>query len=104
MSELPYRTDTLRPEAVSDELAPTIAELGLEENCRQLVDEGYTVIENAASPEFNERFRDTIIRTARRIGDRPAAGGKSRRHLRPGWQSFCTIPAPGLIGNHGGIR
>ena len=71
MSELPFRTGTLPPEAISDELLPTIRELGLEENCRQLVEEGYTVIENVASPEFNERFREAIIRTARPIGEGP---------------------------------
>lgn len=59
-----FRMDTLPPEAISEELAPAIAEFGLEQNCRQLMEEGYTVIENVASPEFNERLREAIIRTA----------------------------------------
>ena len=53
--------DTLPPDAISEELAPVIAELGLEENCRQLAMEGWTVVENAASEEFNTRLRDKIL-------------------------------------------
>jgi hypothetical protein len=52
--------DTLPPDAISEELAPTIEALGLAENCRQLAMEGWTVIEDAATPEFNARFRETI--------------------------------------------
>ena len=51
------RTDSLPPEVISPELVPAIAELGLEQNCRQLVMQGWTVIENVSSPEFNERLR-----------------------------------------------
>ena len=54
-------TDTLPPDAISEELAPTIEALGLGENCRQLVMQGWTVIENVSSPEFNTRFRDKIM-------------------------------------------
>jgi hypothetical protein len=53
--------DTLEPEAISEELAPVIAELGLEENCRELAEEGWTVVENAASAEFNARLRRKIL-------------------------------------------
>jgi hypothetical protein len=53
--------DTLPPGEVSAELAPVVEELGLEDNCRQLAEEGWTVIRNAASPEFNERFRNRIL-------------------------------------------
>ena len=53
--------DTLAPETISDELRPTIEEFGLEENCRQLATEGWTVVEDVASPEFNERLRDKIL-------------------------------------------
>lgn len=60
--------DTLPPEAISEELAPLIAELGLEENCRQLAMEGWTVIENAATPAFNTRMRETILDLQRREG------------------------------------
>ena len=54
--------DTLAPEAISEELSPVIAELGLEGNCRELAENGWTVVENAASEEFNARFRETILR------------------------------------------
>ncbi len=52
--------DTLPPDAISDELAPAIEELGLLENCRQLAMEGWTVIENVATPGFNASFREKI--------------------------------------------
>ena len=51
---------TLAPDAISDELRPTIEEFGLEDNCRQLAQEGWTVVEDVASPEFNERLRGKI--------------------------------------------
>ena len=53
--------DTLAPETISDELRPTIEEFGLEENCRQLATEGWTVVEDVASAEFNERLRNKIL-------------------------------------------
>ena len=68
-----FLRETLPPEAISDELAPTIAELGLTENCRQLAEEGWTVVENAATPAFNERLRNTILRLAG-DGDGPRGG------------------------------
>ena len=52
--------DTLPPDAISDELAPAIEELGLLENCRQLAMEGWTVIEDVATPDFNARLREKI--------------------------------------------
>ncbi len=54
--------DTLAPEAISEELSPVIAELGLDGNCRELAENGWTVVENAATEEFNARFRETILR------------------------------------------
>lgn len=54
--------DTLAPDEISPELAPAIDELGLRENCRELIMNGWTVIEDVSSPEFNERFRETILR------------------------------------------
>ena len=53
--------DTLAPEMISDELAPTIEALDLEYNCRQLATEGWTVVEDVASAEFNERLRNKIL-------------------------------------------
>lgn len=60
--------DTLAPEVISADLAPVIKELGLVEHCRQLAMEGWTVVENAASPAFNTRFRNTILEVTHRRG------------------------------------
>ncbi len=57
----PMYSDTLPPGTISEELAPVIAELGLEGNCRQLAMEGWTVVEEAATLEFNARFRAKIM-------------------------------------------
>jgi hypothetical protein len=58
MPQLLY--DTLPPDAISEELAPVIDELGLRENCRQLAMEGWTVVEAAASEEFFARLAAKI--------------------------------------------
>ena len=55
------RSDTLPPDAISDVLLPVVEELGLLGNCRQLAAEGWTVIENAADPEFVARLRKGIL-------------------------------------------
>ncbi|MEE9208003.1 MAG: hypothetical protein V3U67_06435 [Gemmatimonadota bacterium] len=49
------------PSEVSESLAATAAELGLEKNFRQLEEEGYTVIEDAAPQELFQRLRGTIL-------------------------------------------
>ena len=64
--------DTLPPEAISEELAPVIAELGMESNCREIAEQGWTVIENAATPEFNDRLRAKILELS---GAEPETGG-----------------------------
>lgn len=53
--------DTLPPDVISDELLPEIERLGLIDNCRQLAMEGWTVIEDAASREFNADLREKIL-------------------------------------------
>ena len=45
-------------------LAPRIAEFGLEANCRQLADEGYTVVQDAAPLDFFARLRQSILEKA----------------------------------------
>lgn len=57
--------ETLPPDGISDELAPAIGELGLEQNCRELAMQGWTVIENPASQDFNARFREKILEMAK---------------------------------------
>jgi hypothetical protein len=46
--------------AVSDELAPRIAALGLEDNLAELREQGYTVI--AADRAMTDRLREAILR------------------------------------------
>ncbi|MFQ5697252.1 MAG: phytanoyl-CoA dioxygenase family protein [Myxococcota bacterium] len=46
---------------VSSELAPTIAKLGLERNCRELAELGYTVVEDAGTLEFIARLRERVL-------------------------------------------
>ena len=62
--------DTLAPDAISTELAPVIDALGLAENCRQLAAQGWTVLHDVATAEFNVRLRNTILKL---VGDRPGA-------------------------------
>jgi hypothetical protein len=57
----PKAWETLAPEKISVELRPTLEELGLVENCRQLAEEGWTIIRNAADPELFARLRQAII-------------------------------------------
>ena len=57
--------DTLPPKAISDELAPTIDELGLHENCKELAEQGWTVLRDVASREFNRALRNTIVEIAK---------------------------------------
>ena len=52
---------TLPPEEVSEELMPTVQELDLVDNCKQLAEEGWTIIKEAADPEFIARLRQAII-------------------------------------------
>ena len=56
--------DTLPPDAISEELAPAIEELGLEDNCRQLSMEGWTVVADVADQEFNHALRQKILALA----------------------------------------
>ena len=60
--------DTLSPDTVSGDLAPVITELNLEENCRQLAMEGWTVVENVADDDFNARFRKKILKLSKAGG------------------------------------
>ena len=55
------------PYEVSQSLAATAAELGLEKNFRQLEEDGYTVIEDAAPQGFFQRLRGTILEHQSRV-------------------------------------
>lgn len=49
---------------IAPALAPRITEFGLEANCRQLADEGYTVVQDAAPLDFFVRLRQSILEKA----------------------------------------
>jgi ectoine hydroxylase-related dioxygenase (phytanoyl-CoA dioxygenase family) len=53
---------TLARDAMKPELASRIAELGLEKNCREHEEQGYTVIENVADPELTLAMREFHIK------------------------------------------
>ena len=55
------------PCEIGPELAERAAALGLEDAFRQLEADGYTVIEDVASPEFVGRLRETILEHHARI-------------------------------------
>ena len=57
----PILGPTVPPWEISAELLPVVEELGMVENCRQLAEEGWTIIENAADPDFFARLRRTIL-------------------------------------------
>ena len=48
------------PGEISPELAPRVSELGIERNCRELWEQGYTVLEDVASPEDWRNLRAAI--------------------------------------------
>lgn len=79
-------TDTLPPEAISEELKPVIVELGLEENCRQLAMEGWTVVDKPTSEEFNQRFRAKIKKLC------PKGGGNMLLAKDPIFADAVTNP------------
>ena len=56
--------ETLPPDQISEELEPAVKELGLEQNCRELAMQGWTVIEKPAAEEFNDKFRTRILQLA----------------------------------------
>jgi hypothetical protein len=62
--------DTLAPDEISTELAPVIEALGLSQNCKDLAEQGWTVLQDVASSGFNDKLRQTILDIA---GDFPGA-------------------------------
>ena len=58
------RASTVPPREITPELRPVVEELGLVENCRELAEEGWTIVENAADPAFVARLRKAILETA----------------------------------------
>ena len=56
--------ETLPPYEVSESLATRVQELGMAENLRQMQEEGYTVLKDAAPIDLTDRLRKTILRLA----------------------------------------
>ena len=50
--------------AVSDELAPRIAAMGLERNIKDMEERGFTMLDDVAPPEFIDRLRVALRREA----------------------------------------
>ena len=53
---------TVAPEEISEELMPTLRDLGLVRNCRELAENGWTIVHDAVSFEFITRLRETTLR------------------------------------------
>ena len=64
---------TRQPFELSDELDERVADLSLQPHLDQLRDEGYTIVPNIASDEFNARLRETCIRLTQET-EGPAKG------------------------------
>lgn len=61
-SEVP--PSTRQPFELSDHLAATVKELGMQGHIDQMQDEGYTIIPDIASQEFTARLREACMRLA----------------------------------------
>lgn len=57
-------TETRAPFDLSDEMTATVAALGIGAQVDQIRDDGYSIIENIAAEEFNDRLRKTCLRLA----------------------------------------
>ncbi len=60
--DLDALTRTRQPFDLDDEMKVKVKELKPEDTVRQLKEEGYGYIHNAADDEFNARLRETILR------------------------------------------
>ncbi|ODT89903.1 phytanoyl-CoA dioxygenase family protein [Phenylobacterium sp. SCN 70-31] len=67
--------DTADPYEVPEFLAPKIDALGLRENVRELVDQGYTIIQDPVAHALTDRVREAIVRLAEETG--PPRTGQS---------------------------
>lgn len=80
-------TDTLPPAEISAELRPIIESLGIAKNCRQLAEQGWTVLESANSQALNARLRDTILALAGESG-----GANMLLHKDPVFAAAVLLP------------
>ena len=75
--------DTLAPGAISDELQPVIDKFGLEKNCRELFENGWTIVENVATLDFNDQVRTGILERLRVTDDKGEGVGSMMLHKSP---------------------
>jgi len=66
--------DVADPYAVPEDLAPRIDALGLRDNVRELVDNGYTIIQDPVAHALTDRVREAITRLAVATEDGPLKG------------------------------
>jgi hypothetical protein len=66
--------DDADPYAVPEDLAPRIDALGLRDNVRDLVDNGYTIIQDPVAHALTDRVREAILRLASETADGPLVG------------------------------
>ncbi|MDG2075050.1 MAG: phytanoyl-CoA dioxygenase family protein [Arenicellales bacterium] len=75
--------DTLAPGVISDELQPVIDKFGLEKNCRELFENGWTIVENVASLDFNDQVRIGILERLHVTDDKGECVGSMMLHKSP---------------------
>lgn len=80
------------PYAVPDDLAPRIRELGLEQNIRELVDVGYTVIRDPAAEAIADEVREAILRLVPMHEKQRAATRFTLLDLDPVFAKAITVP------------
>ncbi len=66
--------DTRPPGVISERLRPVIETLGLDENCQELTENGWTVIDQVGDPEINDRLHQVILDTSG-VADETSIGG-----------------------------
>ena len=61
--EADWTQSAVSAEEIDPALFPLVEELGIIENCRELAQEGWTVLENAVDPAFVSELRSVILET-----------------------------------------
>ncbi len=84
------------PYAVPEQLAARINALGLPGNVRQLVDRGYTVLQDPVAHALTDRVRETIVRLAKQT-EGPAQGYSAALLLGRDPVFDQAVLVPGLL-------
>ena len=92
-AQIPERIhETRQPFDLSDELKEKVQALDLVETVQHVKDNGYGYIYDAASIEFNERLRETIIRIAKTDKSMGGAGANMLLHKDPVFEEVVLNP------------